>query len=418
MPPQSPHQPARIDLLDLKAQIGKRLGHERFQLYFSYLSRLLAHKMSKHEFSKRCFVILGRENIPLHNQLIRSILKNACQAQSPPPFTVGENVSKKIGPAMKLFPHGNDPQASVPHSLIRCNGDIIPPSPRKSRSSFRDRRFKDRPSPLGPNGRVEVSAHRSLLPSDDSALKENGIMGPCDLMRPVQHHQSGPAEQPASKTEEEKQSPDQFSMRNNGLLEVFAGKDMADEGEKGYVDATRRPLRAPLGIPFYPASMGGARRSLPLASSSANVDCTYESGELCNNETLTKRMEKIAVLHGVGGVSLDCASLLNKGLDVYLKRLIKSGMELARTRAVNESMKLPFLTQQSLGKPINGIWPGNPMHIQSSGYEVIDYKHGIRNHYVISLQDLKVATELNPQQLGEDWPLLLEKISSIHTCEE
>ncbi|THG07917.1 hypothetical protein TEA_021089 [Camellia sinensis var. sinensis] len=30
----------------------------------------------------------------------------------------------------------------------------------------------------------------------------------------------------------------------------------------------------------------------------------------------------------------------------------------------------------------------------------------------ISLLDFKVAMELNPQQLGEDWPLLLEKISN------
>jgi hypothetical protein len=31
--------------------------------------------------------------------------------------------------------------------------------------------------------------------------------------------------------------------------------------------------------------------------------------------------------------------------------------------------------------------------------------------------DFKVAMELNPQQLGEDWPLLLEKIC-MHSFED
>ncbi|WZY86140.1 hypothetical protein YC2023_032524 [Brassica napus] len=42
-------------------------------------------KVSKSELDKTCHRLLGKENLPLHNKLIHSILRNASLAKSPPP---------------------------------------------------------------------------------------------------------------------------------------------------------------------------------------------------------------------------------------------------------------------------------------------------------------------------------------------
>ncbi|KAG6388415.1 hypothetical protein SASPL_149841 [Salvia splendens] len=65
---QPPHQHSMINLDELKAQIV--------------------------EFNKLCLRGLERENIPLHNQLIRSILRNASCAKSPPPACHRDDSSK------------------------------------------------------------------------------------------------------------------------------------------------------------------------------------------------------------------------------------------------------------------------------------------------------------------------------------
>lgn len=80
-----PQQGSRIDLAELKAQIVKKIGAERSKKYFYSLNRFLSQKLSKSQFDQSCLRLLGRENLPLHNQLICSILKNACQAKMPPP---------------------------------------------------------------------------------------------------------------------------------------------------------------------------------------------------------------------------------------------------------------------------------------------------------------------------------------------
>ncbi|PKA56587.1 hypothetical protein AXF42_Ash015360 [Apostasia shenzhenica] len=388
MPPPTAHQQGRINLFDLKNQIEKRLGPERAQHYFSYLNRFLANKLSKPEFNKLCFVILGREIIPLHNLLIQSILKNAYQAKTPPILAV--EYGKKFAHNDALSPLSQAPLQ--PHSIVPCNGDILPSSPRKSRSGIRDRRLKDRPTPLGPNGKIDFLPHKLSLPTSENARKENGVLGPCDWRRPMQTHQGGSAEQP------ENTAPAQ--------IKVVAVEDKKKEEKKDHSNTARRPFRAPLGIPFCSVSIGGSQRPLPLPSSGSSNNCNYDTGEICDSETLRKRMEKMAAAHGLGEVKLDCANLLNNGLDAYLKRLIKTSAELAGARSLKQSMKHP-----AHGKSINGIWPGNHMHVHS-GRGFIDDKHDNRKDYAICLQDLKVAMELNPQQLGEDWPLLVEKISN------
>lgn len=92
---QPPHNHSRINLAELKAQLVKKLGPEGSKQYFYYLNRFLSLKLNKVEFNKLCLRIVGRENIPLHNQLIRSILRNACTAKTPPP--IGQKDDLKHG---------------------------------------------------------------------------------------------------------------------------------------------------------------------------------------------------------------------------------------------------------------------------------------------------------------------------------
>jgi hypothetical protein len=120
-------------------------------------------------------------------------------------------------------------------------------------------------------------------------------------------------------------------------------------------------------------------------------------------------MQQIAAAHGLDGVSMDSANLLNSSLDAYLKRLIKSCTELINRRRGCDLTKNNSQENRSEGKLVNGFLPGHRFQVQSSN-RILGGMQEQRSHFLISLLDLKVSMELNPQQLGEDWPLLLEKI--------
>ncbi|XVE97253.1 hypothetical protein REPUB_Repub03eG0004600 [Reevesia pubescens] len=410
-----PQQGSRIDLGELKAQIVKKIGAERSKRYFYNLSRFLSQKLSKSEFDKSCYRILGRENLPLHNQLIRSILKNACQAKTPPPIhevsparsliqTVRSSPGKEDGHEQtgSLVPNQN------PNMAFWSNGVLPMSSPRKVRSGIRDRKPRDRPSPLGPNGKVESVSHQSMGTEDNGTKlgMENGDLTPYDYQRPMQHLRAV-AEQPEIEREGLLLSTEKPRLASKDQTEG-AIEDGEEVEQANHINLSRSPLLAPLGIPFCSASAGGAHKALPVASSCDFISY-YDSGGLYDTETLKKRMEQIAAAQGLGEVSMECASMLNNMLDVYLKKLIRSCVDLVGSRSTRELRKHSAHKQQPQGKLVNGMWPSNHLHMQSSsGPTEVLQEQGQRCS--ISLLDFKVAMELNPQQLGEDWPLLLEKI--------
>ncbi|GMI92408.1 hypothetical protein like AT2G24530 [Hibiscus trionum] len=418
-----PQQGSRINLGELKAQIAKKIGPERSKRYFYNLSRFLSQKLSKSEFDKSCYRLLGRENLPLHNQLIRATLKNACQAKTPPPV-------HEAGPAKSLIQNaksyavrdgGHEPTGSLvpiqnPNMAISSNGVLPMSSLQKARSGIHDRKLRDRPSPLGPNGKVE-SFSRQSLGTEDNGNKlglENGDLIPYDYQRPLQHPQAV-AEQPEIEREGLWPSIGKPRVLSKGPTKGAVVKEGEEVKQANHIDFSRNPLLAPLGIPFCSASVGGAHKALPVASS-GDFMSYYDSGSLYDTETLKKRMEQIAAVQGLGGVSLECASMLNNMLDVYLKRLIRSCVNLVGSRSTRELRKHSAHAQQPQSKLVNGFWPSNHLHMQSSsGPTEVLQEQGPRCS--ISLLDFKVAMELNPQQLGEDWSLLLEKIC-MHSFEE
>lgn len=409
-----PQQYSRIDLADLKAQLVKRIGAEKSKRYFYYLNKLLSQKLSKKDFDKFCCRELGSENISLHNQFIRSILKNACQAKSPPP--IHASGPPKLGvQAANSSPSREDGHEQVGAGFSSQNQNVpiwsngvLPMSPRKIRSGIRDRKLKDRPSPLGPNGKVDSVLHpyMGLEESGSKVGMENGDATPCDYQRPVQHLQPV-AEMPEIEREVGVLRPTEKPRIHS---KDQAGGAVADDEEEveqlNCLNFSRSPLLAPLGIPFCSASVGGARKATPVVAS------CYDSGGLSDTETLRKRMEQIAAAQGLGGVSMECANMLNSMLDVYLKRLIRSCVELVGARSSHELKKHPAQKQQIQGKVINGMWPSNHLHMHSGNVSV-EAMQEQRPQRSISLLDFKVAMELNPQQLGDDWPLLLEKICML-----
>ena len=415
-----PRQSSRIDLGEIKVQIAKRIGGDKLKRYFNCLNKFLSQKLSKNEFDNHCFRLLGRENLPLHNHFMRSILKNACQAKTPPP--IQSSVPSKSGILTTLSPGREDGHEQSSSSFqnqsqnvsIWSNG-VLPVSPRKMRSGVRDRKNKDRPSPLGPNGKVDSLSHQSLG-TEESGSKvdmENGTLTPCDYQRPLQQLEAVaelPENERRGAVERSAEIP-RIHGKVPGRLSVVEDGVEVDQSTHFH----RSPLLAPLGIPYCQASEGGARKALPVVSTGDFLSC-YDSGCLSDTETLRRRMEQIAAVQGLGSVSMECANTMNNMVDVYLKRLIKSCVGLVESRSANELRKTPSQKQQIQGKVINGMWPSNNMHMQNASGSTEPLPDH-RPPCSVSFVDFKVAMELNPQQLGEDWPLQLEKIS-MHTLEE
>ncbi|KAM7459687.1 hypothetical protein LguiA_036681 [Lonicera macranthoides] len=408
-------QPRRIDVAELKAQLAKKIGPERSKRYFYYLNRLLSQKLGKIEFDRLSVRVLGRENLPLHNQLIRSILRNACNAKSPPPIhELGPAKSAGVvGKGSTIVGYDQEQRGSMNQHMgpsVWSNGSILPISPRKGRSNIRDRKLRDRPSPLGINGKADSAYHHSTA-TEDSGLKtlaENGNLSPSDYLRLVQHNQ-GLAERPDNERTYLKKSVN-APFTSQSKLGIGVVEDGEEVEQAKYLNVSRSPLLAPLGIPLCSASVGGARKALPVSSIGEYVNY-FDNGGLFDNEMLRKRMEQIAAAQGLGEVSLECASILNSTLDVYLKQLITSCIELIRARSGPESTNYPVHEQ---GKFINGMWPSNRSYNGRGPPHILQEQ---RPCYSISLLDFKVAMELKPQQLGDDWPLLLEKIC-MHAFKE
>lgn len=424
---QPPRQHSRINLDELKAQIVKKLGPEGSKHYFYYLQRFLSLKLSKVEFNKLCLRVLGRENIPLHNQFIRSILSNACCAKAPPPASHKDDALKHVTliggqeiPSDGYQQNGSHidmTQASGSPGLSN-GGDMLPVSPRKARSGFRDRRSADRRSALGPNGKTSFGPQLSAA---TRGKLENGDLNPPDIGRSMQQVDdesenlvSHPAKMPVVR-----RSPDGSALvYNKDQTELVVRND-------GKEASARSPLRAPLGVPLCPVSTGGACRALPPASSS-RLNGTFDDGALLDSHALRDRMEHIAVAQGLEGVSVDCANILNHGLDSYMKGLIRSCIELVGARSGHELTKNNARKHHIPMKLMNGVKPGHQYHMPNSGAHQYQMQNSGAHQYhmqeqkilsPISLQEFRVAMELNPQQLGEDWPLLLEKICT-HAFEE
>ncbi|KAF8406221.1 hypothetical protein HHK36_008306 [Tetracentron sinense] len=349
---------SRIDTVELKAQIVRKIGHQKAEKYFNHLKRLFSLKLSKSAFNKLCISTIGRENVSLHNQLIGSIIKNACLAKTPP-----LKESKVEGsPNVKI---ANGYQRSSLQSFCE---DAFPPSPRKGRSpSIRDRKFKDRPRPLGPHGEI----------------------------------QSVVCEESVPRTQEQQSATELLSLSSRPPGEVVSVED-GEEVEQvsgSPCVQSRSPVRAPLGIIM---NMGGSRKAFCNGSVSAfHPNTCHNSSELPDTRSLKKWLERKLEMEGLS-ISMDCVNLLNNGLDTFLKRLIKPCMQLVGSRYGHDEHLKQVNDQVIPGS--NGMLPGRYMQRSTRSISA-------------TMLDFRIAMELNPRILGADWPVQLEKVC-LHASEE
>ncbi|XP_004496887.1 uncharacterized protein [Cicer arietinum] len=346
----------RINTLELKALILRKVGHQRADKYFDQLGKLVSSKITKSDFDKICIMTIGKENIPLHNQLIRAILKNVCLSKVPP-----NRDSTKIGSVLSA----KDTNGQQSSSMQMQYGEAFPPSLRRGGFfATRDRRLKGRGNALGQLGKPQILASKDL----------------------------------AYKTPEQQSATELNSLGSRPPISVEDGEEVEQIAGSPSIQS-RSPVTAPLGISM---NFGSGCRPLSNASLCRKYypETCHGNGYLPDTSFLRSCLEQKLEKEGLT-VTVDCVNLLNNALDSYLKRLMESSMGLSGSRFGNEHQR------QQNGQFVadsNVLLPRRNMQsaIQSSG---------------ASLLDFRVAMELNPQALGPDWPTQLEKIC-IRASEE
>ncbi|CAN8264164.1 unnamed protein product [Cochlearia groenlandica] len=137
--PTGQHHIVRTDTSELKSQIEKKIGRSKTVTYLNLLSQFLTFKISKSDFDKLVIATVKKENISLHNALLRGIVKNVCLSKKPPLLKNGlqEEADKKKKKKKKKKQVNGVFQTSLSFKSL-C--DDLPKSPRKGRTH---RRFKD-----------------------------------------------------------------------------------------------------------------------------------------------------------------------------------------------------------------------------------------------------------------------------------
>ncbi|XP_041995560.1 uncharacterized protein LOC121745641 [Salvia splendens] len=317
----------RIDTIQLKELLFEKIGHQRGQTYFDQLQRFLCSKLSKADFDKSCIETIGRENLPIHNRLIRSIIQNACQAKTPP------QKARKVD-ALGVKVANGHPK----NHLQSIYGDAFPHSPRKCRSPI-NRKFRDRPSPLGPLGKSPSLTY----------------------------------EETVSRIQEQQSAAELQTLSGRPPTAAASVEDGEEVEQRAMIPVPHRwsSITAPLGVSL---DLGG------VCKASHSCPSCQTNGELPDTRSLGRRLQKKLASEGVG-ITLDGANLLNKGLDVYLKKMISQCIGVAGSRGVD-----PL----TLARHSNGKRRMQP--------------------YNASVLDFRVAMQSNPSVIGENWSTQLEKL--------
>mmetsp|Transcript_559 Transcript_559/g.1260 ORF Transcript_559/g.1260 Transcript_559/m.1260 type:complete len:273 (+) Transcript_559:171-989(+) len=112
----------RVDLLGIRRRIGAALGQEKLRKYWEILKRYTQFLISKFELDVHAAAVLGAENVPLHNELIRGIFQNALvgtidpSADAPPTLGLDEldprpakKPKRRVGPSGNIIVAGGAP---------------------------------------------------------------------------------------------------------------------------------------------------------------------------------------------------------------------------------------------------------------------------------------------------------------------
>lgn len=192
------------------------------------------------------------------------------------------------------------------------------------------------------------------------------------------------AEHVSSPKIHDKQSSTEMLSSLGRPLHGVNSSEGGEEVDQSAKSPARSPTTAPLGIsknlkPTREASVCGSEFSV-------SAETCQRNGNLPDTSSLRNRLEQNLEKEGFK-ISIDFVNLLNSGLDVYLKRLIEPCMLIANSRSGNKHLK----HQQCIEKQTGSV--------------------------SASLLDFKVAMELNPRVLGNDWPIMFERFC-LEVCED
>ncbi|GJM96716.1 hypothetical protein PR202_ga13578 [Eleusine coracana subsp. coracana] len=293
---------ARVDIAELKQRLVKRLGRQRAGMYFAYLTRLLNLKLTKVEFDRLCYATIGKENIPLHNSLIKGIISNALSGVPPPSR---QAVTGQSGTT--TAPSGHCVGIALP--VVGNVGAVVD-------------------SGDGELGRDRATAVGKVVSVEDGEEVEQVRSAPC-----VQ---------------------------------------------------SRSPISAPLGISVAGSSVVRTRRM------DDSMPSCYDFGHLLDTGTLFEGLQRRLHSNGIG-VTAQGVDALNRGLDEFLRRLMKPCMDLSRVRS---SSRIISKVNEKFAARMNGLRQPNQGHCTA-------------------LQDFAVAVQSDPHLLGPNWSTQLEKIQTM-----
>ncbi|KAL6636867.1 hypothetical protein ACP70R_024439 [Stipagrostis hirtigluma subsp. patula] len=293
---------ARVDVAELKQRLVKRLGRQRAGVYFAHLTRLLNLKLTKVEFDRLCCATIGKENIALHNALIRGIISNAMSGVPPPSR---QAVTGQSG--------------TTTATSGQCVGVALP----------------------------TVGNVVAVVDSGDGELER----------------ERGAAVEK--------------------VVSVEDGEEV-EQVRSALCVQSRSPITAPLGISV--AGSSGVRMQRmddPMSS-------CYDSGHLLDTGSLCEGLRRRLHIGGTG-ITLQGVDALNRGLDEFLRRLIKPCMDLSRVRSSSRRISK---VDENFAARMNGSQQPNWGHCTT-------------------LQDFAVAVQSDPHLLGAKGPMLMEKIQTM-----
>lgn len=409
MPPFQ--QYSRINVQDLKAQMVKRVGPERASQYFDHFKGYISLRFNKTELDKLVVLTIGKENIGLHNQIIKAVLNNAIKSETPPQSSLVLDTSKPVKGVRRKpllqFATSNDASiAGKSPTSVWENGNMCAESPRKERSGAFDQTISIDRHTGGKNSLVDLHRpfeHIEGAAEQSEADPSDGTVRLSKRPRIIVPPSSPDGNMGFSRVEQLSSSRTADSKHEEAHHQQW---------ESGFV-------RAPFGTPFYGNNVGfttkmpfirlaGSFPQLPPVKG-AEEEFVY-SNDLPSTELLQRHMEYIAALEGLEGVNQDCVEIVNQGIDSFLKQLIGACIDLVKSRSGMQQGSQADRQVDSSSANLSSVKRVK----QFSGAEPYSRKELMQEASLfqptVSFLDFKLAMDLNPQQLGHDWPSQLEKI--------
>lgn len=428
------HSPAapRTNLGDLKKKLLSILGAQVEGQYWALLRGYFAFKLTRTELDVLVPKTIGRDNLWLHNRFIRAIYNNAVSREAPPEERRGEKGKRgKKPPPVALPPlsredESEDEQGSVKRE-VKANGILSHEPGRAARVGKRSKENKRKR--VEPVWEQKEAVESRLLPEPGGAVLsgETGEGTPTPILkkrrkdRERRREKKGPLEEAETPTRKAATPPPASGAEDRNSQD--------DVSEDDVVMLSREPVRPPLGIPFRAPSVGrslllrlpqkGAPRNQYSVLGEPYENC-LDGGELPQRPVLHRRMAAIASAGGgLQSVSKESVELMEHALDYYLKSIMGTCVQLARARRRRErDTRVEKVPDSSLGPALGGgVCPlpgtssgiGEAARLCTGGPE-----EGVRDEdELISVKDLMTAVEINPQLLGDELAINLERIAML-----